>query len=203
MTHLSIGVIIYLKGLSVRHPKGARSIGIGHPRSGDRCTKTLLSPRPLVGRRADTPLSATRKGSWHNAYDYTSVVGTSCLDRCLWSGHPSDAAYLLFDGFHLRSVDIGSVGKTVTGVAPRQGCPLFSPDVEGRSPEDSGLRWGSIPATPLGCRTDCLTGKCDTLSGSYFFLELLSRSLRHFVPRHAGYRTMIPPGLRPCGIDRR
>ncbi len=162
-----------------------------------------LPPRPLVGRRADTPLSATRKGSWHNAYDYTSVFGTSCLDRCLWSGHPSDAAYLLFDGFHLRSVDIGSVGKTVTGVAPRQGCPFFSPDVEGRSPEDSGLRWGSSPATPLGCRTDCLTGKCDTLAGSYFFLGLLSRSLRHFVPRHAGYRTMIPPGLRPCGIDRR
>ena len=51
--------------------------------------------------------------------------------------------------------------------APRQGCPFFSPDVEGRSPEDSGLRWGSIPATPLGCRTDCLTGECDTLAGSY------------------------------------
>ena len=45
MTHLSIGVIIYPEGLSVRHPKGARSIGIGHPRSGDRCTKTL--PYPL------------------------------------------------------------------------------------------------------------------------------------------------------------
>ena len=187
MTHLSIGVIIYLEGLSVRHPKGARSIGIGHPRSGDRCTKTLPYPLdPLWVAEQIPPPSATHKGSWHNAYDYTSVVGTSCLDRCLWSGHPSDAAYLLFDGFHLRSVDIGSVGKTVTGVAPRQGCPLFSPDVEGRSPEDSGLRWGSSPATPLGCRTDCLTGKCDTLAGSYFFLGLLSRSLRHFVPRHAG-----------------
>ena len=45
VTHLSIGVIIYLEGLSERHPKGARSIGIGHPRSGDRCTKTL--PYPL------------------------------------------------------------------------------------------------------------------------------------------------------------
>ncbi len=33
VTHLSIGVIIYLEGLSVRHPKGARSIGIGHPRN--------------------------------------------------------------------------------------------------------------------------------------------------------------------------
>ena len=45
VTHLSIGVIIYIEGLSVRHPKGARSIGIGHPRSDDRCTKTL--PYPL------------------------------------------------------------------------------------------------------------------------------------------------------------
>ena len=45
VTHLSTGVIIYQEGLSVRHPKGARSIGIGHPRSGDRCTKTL--PYPL------------------------------------------------------------------------------------------------------------------------------------------------------------
>ena len=42
---MSIGVIIYLEGLSVRPPKGARFIGIGHPRSGDRCTKTL--PYPL------------------------------------------------------------------------------------------------------------------------------------------------------------
>ena len=32
-------------GSSVRHPKGARSIGIGHPRSGDRCAETR--PYPL------------------------------------------------------------------------------------------------------------------------------------------------------------
>ena len=155
MTHLSIGVIIYLEGLSVRHPKGARSIGIGHPRSGDRCTKTLPYPHdPLWVAEQIPPLSATRKGSWHNAYDYTSVFGTSCLDRCLWSGHPSDAAYLLFDGFHLRSVDIGSVGKTVTGVAPRQGCPLFSPGSRGVAPTTRGSGVASDPATPLGCRTD-------------------------------------------------
>ena len=36
---------ILKRSLSVKHPKGARSIGIGHPRSGDRCTKTL--PYPL------------------------------------------------------------------------------------------------------------------------------------------------------------
>ena len=28
----------------MRHPKGARSIGIGHPRSGDRCAKTRPCP---------------------------------------------------------------------------------------------------------------------------------------------------------------
>ena len=44
MTHLSINVIIYQVGLSVRHPKGARSIGIGHPRSGDRCAETRPYP---------------------------------------------------------------------------------------------------------------------------------------------------------------
>ena len=44
MTHLSIKVIIYQGGSSLRHPKGARSIGIGHPRSGDRCTE----PRPYT-----------------------------------------------------------------------------------------------------------------------------------------------------------
>ena len=45
MTHLSIGVIINLEGLSVRHLKGVRSIGIGHRFADDRCTKTL--PYPL------------------------------------------------------------------------------------------------------------------------------------------------------------
>ena len=61
---MSIGVIIYLEGLSVRHPKGARSIGIGHPRSGDRCTMTLpypLDPLRVTGK--EDFCSATRKGS--------------------------------------------------------------------------------------------------------------------------------------------
>ena len=49
---------------------------------------------------------------------------------------------------------------------------INSPAVEGRDPEDSGLRWGSIPATPLGCRTDCLTGECDTLSGSCILMSV-------------------------------
>ena len=84
MTHLSIGVIIYIEGLSVRHPKGARSIGIGHPRSGDRCTKTLHDPLdPLWVAEKEDFCSATRKGSSHDVCPYTSVFGTSCLDRCL------------------------------------------------------------------------------------------------------------------------
>ena len=63
MTHLSIGVIIYLEGLSVRHPKGARSIGIGHPRSGDRCTKTLPYPLdPLWVAEQIPPLRRPARG---------------------------------------------------------------------------------------------------------------------------------------------
>ena len=61
VTHLSIGVIIYLEGLSVRHPKGARSIGIGHPRSGDRCTKTLPYPLDPLWV-AEQSLQRPRKG---------------------------------------------------------------------------------------------------------------------------------------------
>ena len=34
--------------------------------------------------------------------------------------------------------------KRISGVAPRLGGSSFSPDVEGRSPEDSGLRWVSV-----------------------------------------------------------
>ena len=79
VTHFSIRVVIYQGSSSGRHPKGARSIGIGHPRSGDRCTE----PRP-----------------------YT-------LDP-------------------LRVAEQKS----------------------------------SVPSTPPRCRTDCLTGKCDTLAGS-------------------------------------
>ena len=63
VTYLSIGVIIYQGGSSVRHPKGARSIGIGHPRSGDRCTqRPVLPPRPLAGRRAEILFPVTPLG---------------------------------------------------------------------------------------------------------------------------------------------
>ena len=122
MTHWGIGVIIYQGGLSARHPKGARSIGIGHPRSGDRCTKTLPYPHdPLWVAEQIPPPSATRKGSWHNAYDYTSVVGTSCLDRCLWSGHPCGCRYAVRAS--ILGLDVRLVRQDCTpGRAPRKGC---------------------------------------------------------------------------------
>ena len=72
---LCIGVIIYHGGSSVRHPKGARSIGIGHLRSGDRCTETLLYPiDPLWVAEQKSSFSATRKGSRPNAFAYCSFL---------------------------------------------------------------------------------------------------------------------------------
>ena len=52
---------------------------------------------------------------------------------------------------------------------------MFSPGVEEgrkprRRPRDSSV--GKFPSTPPGRRTDCLTGKCDTLSGSYLFMMI-------------------------------
>ena len=64
VTHLSIGEIIYIEGLSVRHPKGARSIGIGHPRSGDRCTKPLPYPLDPLWV-AEQSLQRSRQGVAH------------------------------------------------------------------------------------------------------------------------------------------
>ena len=80
MTHLSIGVIIYLEGLSGRHPKGARSIGIGHPRSGDRCTKTLpyhLDPLWV----AEQSLQRPRQGVAHTSQSISATPwrGRDCL----------------------------------------------------------------------------------------------------------------------------
>ena len=43
-------------GASGKHPKGARFIGIGHPRRGDRCTEPRPYPSTPIGRRrADIP----------------------------------------------------------------------------------------------------------------------------------------------------
>ena len=71
VTHLSIGVIIYPGGSSMRHPKGARSIGIGHPRSGDRCTVTRpypLDPLRVAEQKSSFPV--THKGSRSNTCAY-------------------------------------------------------------------------------------------------------------------------------------
>ncbi len=69
---------------------GARSIGIGHPRSGDRCTAPI--PFPLDPDRAspdrEPPSRRPARGRGLLGMAYTSVFGTACLDRCLWSGHP-------------------------------------------------------------------------------------------------------------------
>ena len=102
VTHLSIGVIIYLEGLSVRHPKGARSIGIGHPRSGDRCTKTLPYPLDPLWV-AEQSLQRPRQGVAHTSQPISAtpywvagslampdawVVGATPLDPGLKSWHP-------------------------------------------------------------------------------------------------------------------
>ena len=92
VTHLSIGVIIYLEGLSVRHPKGARSIGIGHPRSGDRCTKTLPYPLDPLWV-AEQSLQRPRQGvAGSLATPDPRVVGATPLDPGLKSGHPCRGA---------------------------------------------------------------------------------------------------------------
>ncbi len=39
----------------MRHPKGARPIGIGHQRSGNRCAETSAYPLDPLGRRAEIP----------------------------------------------------------------------------------------------------------------------------------------------------
>ena len=105
---MSIWVIIYQGGSSVRHPKGARSIGIGHPRSGDRCTETRPYPfDPLRVAEQKSSFSATRKGSRPNAYAYTD------------------------------SSPAATASRSRRGEAP-EGSSLFRPGVEARSAEDPG-----------------------------------------------------------------
>ena len=54
---------------------------------------------------------------------------------------------------------------------PGRGARFLARVSEGRSHDDPGLRRVSIPTTPPGCRTDGLTGKCDTLAGSYILMS--------------------------------
>ena len=54
------------------------------------------------------------------------------------------------------------------------GVPAFQLRVEGRSPDDPGLPTDPTnPTTPLECRADRLTGKCDTLAGSDIISEVV------------------------------
>ncbi len=117
MTHLSIGVIINLEGLSVRHPKGARSIGIGHPRSGDRCTKTLPYPLDPLWV-AEQSLQRPRQG----------VAGLLAL--------PAPHSSLLDEWLRCLS---NASPLSRRGEAP-EGSSLFRPGVETRSAEDPGKR---------------------------------------------------------------
>ena len=60
---MSFRVIICQGGLSGRDPKGARSIGIGHPRSGDRCAETRPYPLdPLWVAEQKSPFPTTTPG---------------------------------------------------------------------------------------------------------------------------------------------
>ena len=59
------------------------------------CSAPTPPPRPRQGvAELRSPSRRPLAGSRHIASAYTSVVGTSCLDRCLWSGHPTDAGGL-------------------------------------------------------------------------------------------------------------
>ena len=56
--------------------------------------------------------------------------------------------------------------KSVERSTPLRGCPLHSP-------EDPWIGHRKQSSTPPGRRTDCLTGMCDTLAGSYISLGVL------------------------------
>ncbi len=50
---------------------------------------------------------------------------------------------------------------------PAGGARFLDRMSRGVAPKTPGYQWIPLsPTTPLGCRTDCLTGKCDTLAGS-------------------------------------
>ena len=63
-------------------------------------------------------------------------------------------------GTRREGVDTGAVAGTPCG------CSLLSHRSRGVAPMTRGSGNASIPATPLGCRTDRLTDMCDTLAGS-------------------------------------
>ena len=94
-------------GRGVRHPKGARSIGIGHPQSGDRCVENRFHPlNPLRVAEQSPPYDPARAShlrvrasvrrpggvvGWLATSD-PRVFGAMPLDRWLESGHPCRGA---------------------------------------------------------------------------------------------------------------
>ena len=146
-------------GSSVRHPKGARSIGIGHPRSGDRCTETRPYPfDPLRVAEQKSSFSATRKGSRPNAFAYTDSSPAATASRSR-RGEAPEGSSLFRPGVEARSAedpgkeDLGKDIRPRQGVAlPRQSVrhpsgvagSLAMPDprVFGATPLDPGLKSG-------------------------------------------------------------
>ena len=119
----------------MRHPKGARSIGIGHPRSGDRCTETL--PYPL------DPL-------W---------VAEQCLQRPRQGVAPTSLAMSATPGGVAIACFARSTG--LRGYAPRPVAMERAP-ARGASPPPSALsyRTGRCPIGQVG-RARCLIGRGD------------------------------------------
>ena len=92
--------------------------------------------------------------------DYSNSLVGGCIARSLWGS----VRLVQQDSAPCRIGQAMHPGRGARFLArvSRRG---VSPD------EDPGIApRGEIPTTPIGRRTDCLTGKCDTLSGSYLFM---------------------------------
>ena len=59
----------------------------------------------------------------------------------------------------------------VEAEAPLVGARFLAPGRGGVAPTTRGSGIANDPTTPLGCRTDCLTGECDTLAGSCILMS--------------------------------
>ena len=63
----------------MRHPKGARSLGIGHPQSGDRCAETRPYPIDPLGSPSSPP-QQPRQGV---------ALTSQSISATHWRGHIS------------------------------------------------------------------------------------------------------------------
>ena len=80
---------------------------------------------------------------------------------------------------------------------PDRGARFLATWSRGVAPMTRGPGIASNPSTPPGCRTDCLTGKCDTLAGSEIFPRWSfpgSSALRASTP---GLKSDDPSGASP------